>query len=101
MGLTSGLMDFVGKAKWDAWKKLEGTSKEDAAQKYIELLRSVRDPSAEVGFALIGRCSSRVRTREMQTQRRAWRSLTVSAGLLSLVAVIQFLPISLRSPADI
>lgn len=34
-------MDFVGKAKWDAWKKLEGTSKEDAKRTYIEHLRMV------------------------------------------------------------
>jgi hypothetical protein len=39
--LTLGMMDFVGKAKWDAWKKLEGTSQEDAAKQYIALLRSV------------------------------------------------------------
>jgi acyl-CoA-binding protein len=37
----SGMMDFVGKAKWDAWKKLEGTSKEDAKRSYIEHLRMV------------------------------------------------------------
>lgn len=35
------MMDFVGKAKWDAWKKLEGTSKEDAKRAYIEHLRLV------------------------------------------------------------
>lgn len=35
------MMDFVGKAKWDAWKKLEGTSKEDAKRAYIEHLRMV------------------------------------------------------------
>jgi len=36
------MMDFVGKAKWDAWKKIEGTSKEDAKRAYIEHLRMVR-----------------------------------------------------------
>jgi acyl-CoA-binding protein len=35
------MMDFVGKAKWDAWKKQEGTSKEDAKRTYIEHLRMV------------------------------------------------------------
>lgn len=44
-----GMMDFVGKAKWDAWKKLEGTSKEDAAKQYIALLRSVSDATVESG----------------------------------------------------
>ncbi|KAG9124888.1 hypothetical protein FRC07_009850 [Ceratobasidium sp. 392] len=33
-----GMLDFVGKAKWDAWKGVEGTSKEDAQKKYVELL---------------------------------------------------------------
>ena len=28
-----------GKAKWDAWKKREGTSKEDAMKKYCEVVK--------------------------------------------------------------
>jgi len=36
-----GLLDFVGKAKWDAWKKVEGTSKEEAQKKYVERLIEV------------------------------------------------------------
>jgi hypothetical protein len=42
--LIIGMMDFVGKAKWDAWKKLEGTSKDDAKRAYIEHFRMVRSP---------------------------------------------------------
>jgi len=38
------MMDFVGKAKWDAWKKVEGTSKDDAKRAYIEHFRMVRSP---------------------------------------------------------
>ncbi|CAE7939050.1 DBI, partial [Symbiodinium sp. KB8] len=30
-----GMLDFKGKAKWDAWKKQEGKSKEDAMRDYI------------------------------------------------------------------
>ncbi|KAI0701892.1 acyl-CoA-binding protein [Cerioporus squamosus] len=33
-----GMLDFVGKAKWDAWKSVEGTSTEEAYQKYVEKL---------------------------------------------------------------
>ncbi|RDX57068.1 acyl-CoA-binding protein [Lentinus brumalis] len=33
-----GMLDFVGKAKWDAWKGVEGTSTEDAYAKYVEKL---------------------------------------------------------------
>ena len=37
-----GMMDFNGKAKWDAWKKVEGMSKEDAMDKYVELVKSLQ-----------------------------------------------------------
>lgn len=37
-----GMMDFKGKAKWDAWKKVEGMSKEDAMDKYVELVKSLQ-----------------------------------------------------------
>ena len=30
--------DVVGRAKWDAWNKLEGTSAEAAQQQYIDLI---------------------------------------------------------------
>ncbi|PIL35359.1 hypothetical protein GSI_02085 [Ganoderma sinense ZZ0214-1] len=36
-----GMLDFVGKAKWDAWKSVEGTSTEDAYAKYVEKLLEV------------------------------------------------------------
>ncbi|TFY71727.1 hypothetical protein EVG20_g1290 [Dentipellis fragilis] len=36
-----GLLDFTGKAKWDAWKKLKGTTKEEAQTKYVEKLLEV------------------------------------------------------------
>ncbi|KAG8702407.1 hypothetical protein FRC08_003499 [Ceratobasidium sp. 394] len=36
-----GMLDFVGKAKWDAWKEVEGTSKEDAQKKYVQLLLGI------------------------------------------------------------
>ncbi|KIP10522.1 hypothetical protein PHLGIDRAFT_18308 [Phlebiopsis gigantea 11061_1 CR5-6] len=36
-----GMLDFVGKAKWDAWKKVEGLSKEEAQKKYVEKLLEV------------------------------------------------------------
>ncbi|KAJ7227410.1 acyl-CoA-binding protein [Mycena pura] len=46
-----GMFDFVGKAKWDAWDKVKGTSKEDACKKYverlIELLEKADDPGSK------------------------------------------------------
>jgi acyl-CoA-binding protein len=37
-----GMFDFVGKAKYDAWKKLAGIGKEDAMQQYIDLVEQLR-----------------------------------------------------------
>ncbi len=34
-GKRPGMMDFVGRAKFDAWAALAGTSAEDAAAEYI------------------------------------------------------------------
>jgi diazepam-binding inhibitor (GABA receptor modulator, acyl-CoA-binding protein) len=33
-----GFTDMVGRAKWDAWAKLKGTSNEDAMQQYVDLI---------------------------------------------------------------
>ncbi|KAG7906882.1 hypothetical protein KL907_002522 [Ogataea polymorpha] len=33
-----GVFDFKGKYKWEAWKKLEGTSQQEAEKKYIALV---------------------------------------------------------------
>jgi diazepam-binding inhibitor (GABA receptor modulating acyl-CoA-binding protein) len=36
-----GFGDMVGRAKWDAWNGLKGTSKDDAMQQYIDLIGSL------------------------------------------------------------
>lgn len=45
-GSRPGMLDVVGRAKYDAWAKLKGTSKEAAMQKYVDkvaaLLKSHR-----------------------------------------------------------
>ena len=33
-----GQFDFVGRAKWDAWEKLKGTSTKEAMQQYVDLV---------------------------------------------------------------
>ncbi|KAF6759883.1 hypothetical protein DFP72DRAFT_884509 [Ephemerocybe angulata] len=52
-----GMLDFVGKAKWDAWKKVEGTSKEDAqklyVEKFLEILEKSDDESSKKHIAEI------------------------------------------------
>ena len=34
-----GMLDFKGKAKWDAWAKLKGKSQADAQAEYIALAK--------------------------------------------------------------
>lgn len=36
-GKKPGFTDFVGKAKYEAWSKLQGTSQDDAKQRYIDV----------------------------------------------------------------
>jgi diazepam-binding inhibitor (GABA receptor modulator, acyl-CoA-binding protein) len=37
-----GFTDMVGRAKWDAWDKLKGTSQDDAMKQYVELIDSLK-----------------------------------------------------------
>lgn len=37
-----GMLDFTGKAKWDAWDKNKGTSKEDAEKAYIAKVEELK-----------------------------------------------------------
>ena len=36
-----GFGDMVGRAKWDAWNSVKGTSTDDAMQQYVELISSL------------------------------------------------------------
>lgn len=40
-GDKPGMTDLVGRAKWDAWNGLKGVTKDDAMQRYIELIDSL------------------------------------------------------------
>lgn len=35
------MLDFTGRAKWDAYKSVEGMSQDEAAQKYVEALLDI------------------------------------------------------------
>lgn len=41
-GKRPGMMDFVNRAKYDAWEKLRGTSPEDAMQQYVDRLNELK-----------------------------------------------------------
>ena len=40
-GPKPGFFDFVGTAKYEAWAKLKGTGREEAMQKYVDLVRKL------------------------------------------------------------
>lgn len=46
-------VQFEARAKWDAWKNVEGLSKEEAMQKYIEIV-AAGDPNWEQHDVLKG-----------------------------------------------
>ena len=41
-GDRPGMMDFVGRAKYDAWAGLQGMSQDDARESYIDLVESLK-----------------------------------------------------------
>lgn len=41
-GKRPGFTDMVGRAKYDAWAKLEGKSADDAMQEYVDLIESLK-----------------------------------------------------------
>ena len=41
-GERPGMSDFVARAKWDAWTAQKGASADEAKQKYIDLIESLR-----------------------------------------------------------
>lgn len=41
-GKRPGFTDMVGRAKWDAWNELAGTTKDDAMKTYIALIEDLK-----------------------------------------------------------
>ncbi len=41
-GDRPGMTDFVNRAKWDAWKTLEGKTSDEAMQDYIDLVEGLK-----------------------------------------------------------
>ena len=41
-GKRPGFSDMVGRAKWDAWNEIKGTSTEVAMGEYVELIESLK-----------------------------------------------------------
>lgn len=40
-GKRPGMLDVKGRAKFDAWSKLEGTSQDEAKKKYVALVKDL------------------------------------------------------------
>lgn len=45
-GPRPGMLDFKGKAKYEAWSGLQGTPKEVAQQRYVELVQRLEKEHA-------------------------------------------------------
>jgi acyl-CoA-binding protein len=41
-GKRPGFTDMVGRAKWDAWNEIKGTSKDDAMNQYVGLIDELK-----------------------------------------------------------
>ncbi len=41
-GKRPGFTDMVGRAKFDAWEGLKGTSKDEAMQQYVDLIEELK-----------------------------------------------------------
>ncbi len=41
-GKVPGIMDFAGRAKYQAWESLKGTSQEEAMQSYVDLVEKLK-----------------------------------------------------------
>ena len=41
-GKRPGFTDMVGRAKFDAWEALKGTSKDEAMQQYVDLVEELK-----------------------------------------------------------
>ena len=41
-GKRPGFSDMVGRAKWDAWNEIKGTSADAAMNEYVELIESLK-----------------------------------------------------------
>ncbi len=44
-GKRPGLTNFVGRAKFDAWAKMKGTSRVEAMQAYVDLVEALKAQS--------------------------------------------------------
>lgn len=42
MGDRPGMMDFIGRAKYDAWKTVEGITKDEAMRQYVALVEELK-----------------------------------------------------------
>lgn len=40
-GKRPGFTDMIGRAKFDAWSKVKGLSKDEAMKKYVDLVKSL------------------------------------------------------------
>ena len=42
-GKRPGFTDMIGRAKYDAWAAIKGTASDDAMQRYVDLIESLKN----------------------------------------------------------
>lgn len=42
-GTRPGFTDMVGRAKWDAWNEIKGTSGDEAMKQYVSLVEDLKE----------------------------------------------------------
>ncbi|PPQ92250.1 hypothetical protein CVT25_008932 [Psilocybe cyanescens] len=42
-----GMLDFAGKAKWDAWTSVKGVTKEEAYKQYVDKLIAILEAAGD------------------------------------------------------
>lgn len=41
-GTVPGIMDFAGRAKYQAWESVKGSSREEAMQSYVDIVENLK-----------------------------------------------------------
>src|SRR5712691_7475559 len=68
-GSRPGFMDIVGRAKYDAWAAVKGTRTEDAMQRYIDLVESLKPLGRTMKTTDAAKFANRAKTTDAEAPR--------------------------------
>lgn len=90
-----GAFNFTAKYKYNAWKKIEGMSQDDAKAKYVALLKGVSYSLYGLNCKLMNRCSRRAATLLVSRSSRV-SLVDYRRGVLANDSCCQLDPVILR-----